>query len=988
MKGSAGVNNKKYIKSSSFNSVYKTLLTEFYVNKFRNAKDLEEEYGMKPSTFSETKDKIDSAVPVEQSGNGEPITVSMMTENRRVRNPFFGLYSRCNDKDSEFFLYVMLAFWSVSQIWGYLSKRMDAMSLKDQRIVKTSMNDCEGNEYNPVCCNKFGCDSKQEDMCRERGICFMTKFFKMCGHYGACGGLSRSEIFSFLKDLFPEDSESRLVVDRMACFDGKTITSKLNRLVTVGILTCDDSHRYHLARTTLSDLVCSDSRDAEACSDYLERFKACMELFSEIRPLGAVGYQIGERICVQGYRSPFRYKDRFVINAINDFNLIDILYAANNGFALRLTGKEIGNDIIVCPLQVRISAKDGREVLVYYSPELHCVSSVWLNMIHKVEIGNLKMNAETMARCDNEIQRARELLKYARSFGFESVSGGNCSWEDAIPLTHILMVLDFQKNKYLLDRFKRELCGEYRIIKEEKNRICVGILTTDVKDIHTWICPYETYLQSMETEQVERCISSGVIDARRVREMNKESYSEEMEWKSMREVPSSTHLFCSETGYAHVSFVKMLQETIISGKYPEKNLISVLDELTANNEKISQTLDQQKRIQDEFSQPIQIFFRSLADLLGHPDYSDVLTEKNLELPLTLLEKNWILEMVKNPLAKLFLNEEEIGRVQDRIGSLDETLFSFAHIHYCDCANNTLYVAPHSFRTALQSVIHSRKMRFDYSNNKNSDNSGEKFPDSIYFSNRQNTFRLNVYSFDTKKLAIYRLDCVLNAEMLDAVEECDARYYRNIVEQGIQYAETERKEVRIGLLGTSQEDRLRVLHELSAYTISCHKRMSYVSDSAKQIISSILRTQTENAGTFSCMVGNEVITGCRLRKIGKDFVQMDQIARRTPIRVGYNEITIDPLPYRYMKNPCVSMYPEDWFEYVVTLHYPGNDYAEIVEALYSYENIFVLADRLFDKIYRGDSKRQHSVVREILEREEAYERSIKMIQEGDPHEDSF
>ena len=49
-------------------------------------------------------------------------------------------------------------------------------------------------------------------------------------------------------------------------------------------------------------------------SDFNTRFHACVDFFSEIRPLGEIGYGISKKISYDAYHNPFYYKDRFVIN--------------------------------------------------------------------------------------------------------------------------------------------------------------------------------------------------------------------------------------------------------------------------------------------------------------------------------------------------------------------------------------------------------------------------------------------------------------------------------------------------------------------------------------------------------------------------------------------------------------------------------------------------------------------------------------------------
>ena len=282
-----------------------------------------------------------------------------------------------------------------------------------------------------------------------------------------------------------------------------------------------------------------------------------------------------------------------------------------------------------------------------------------------------------------------------------------------------------------------------------------------------------------------------------------------------------------------------------------------------------------------------------------------------------------------PMARLFLDEDETRKIEEYL-SLDKNarVFRFDSIHYCGCATNDIVVDTNTFRIALQAVIEARLVKCSYLNNKNADNNGIRYWDSMYYSNRQNTFRMNAYDFEKKSFRIDRLDSVTKLKLMDTVGSHDVEVYRKIILSGMQYGEetalADRKEVRIGLLGYSAEERMKFLHELSAYTINCRK---------------IPASKRKRANSAKA-----------------------------------EQKTIKP----YM--PQIGNFPDEVFDCVVTLIYPGNDYIEVVDTLFSYKNVFILEDRDIPQVPYGDGKRQRSVAREILEREQKY--SHLMNNEGD------
>lgn len=929
MKGSAGVNNKKYIKATRFDSVYKTLLTEFYVNKFRNAKELEEEYGLKPSTFSETKDRIESAIPLKQEGNSAPITVSMFTENSGVRNPFFQLYTRCNDKDSEFYLYVLFAFWTVNQISVYISDNLARLADRDRRIVEQAMRDASSEEYNPVCCDKFACSSQRENYCKKCNLCLMTRLYNICGRYSELGSMTKKEIIHVLTGLFEKPMDAEKSVKRIARMDDHTLISKLRRLVEVGILKCDESNRYSLSDFYLSKILMDKNGDLGEKSDFNTRFHACVDFFSEIRPLGEIGYGISKKISYDVYRNPFFYKDRFVINTINDFNLIDILYAIEHDYVLLLNGKNLEKEVVAVPIQINISAKDGREVLIYYSPETHAVRSLWLNHIHKAEIVSLSMSSSDKTIFSKELKNAKSMVSYIWDFETEAIEGGNCSWDNTIPLTRVRLVMRFQE-EYMKKRFFRELRGVCTVNeKQETYDLEVELLVSDENEVRSWIGAYSLCLRSFLSEKVEMNTASGQVSSRK--ERIKKSMPFEFSYDTLSDIklPSSNMLFCPETGYAYKALSDLLDKTISSRKCPFDDLELVFTELTANTEKMSQDRDQEEQIRKRYTEPLRALFQGVEDILNHAEYSKILTSDLLEIPLTGLERNWLIEIMHEPMARLFLDEDEIRIIEEYL-SLDKNarVFRFDSIHYCGCATNDIVVDTNTFRIALQAVIEARLVKCSYSNNKNADNNGIRYWDSMYYSNRQNTFRMNAYDLEKKSFRIDRLDSVTKLKLMDTVGSHDVEVYRKIILSGMQYGEetalADRKEVRIGLLGYSDEERMKFLHELSAYTINCRKIPA-----SKRKRASSAKTEQKNIKPYLPQIGN---------------------------------------------------FPDEVFDCVVTLIYPGNDYIEVVDTLCSYKNVFILEDRDIPKVPYGDGKRQRSVAREILERQQKY--SHLMNNEGD------
>lgn len=87
------------------------------------------------------------------------------------------------------------------------------------------------------------------------------------------------------------------------------------------------------------------------------------------------------------------------MQSLNDFNLIDLLYAIEKGMWCRIKYshriKDLETELFCYPLEIRVSNMRGREFLMYYEPFRRSYSALRLEFI------------------DSDIANARQALKYS-----------------------------------------------------------------------------------------------------------------------------------------------------------------------------------------------------------------------------------------------------------------------------------------------------------------------------------------------------------------------------------------------------------------------------------------------------------------------------------------------------------------------------------------------------------------------------------------------
>ncbi|MBO4926733.1 MAG: hypothetical protein J5379_00560 [Clostridiales bacterium] len=1028
MHASSGMKRKRFIQAGKFNETYKALLMELYVNMYMTNKDIEEKYEFlkRPSMLSETTAKLKSAVGPLDAKKGGEISISRITENQHISNPFFELYKRCDDDDSENYLYVLASFFAANSIADYLAIRMRNFSSD----AKAWFDDSKRKDYVlpffKFYCMKVDCEQEQRKRCQKDDVCELSKYLNLCGSYTDYYSMTSAEVYRFIMKFFSMEDD---LYNRLFTSDNKTKRSKLDALVKFGVLKNVGwgIKDYSLEKRNLVELISSvrekeqkDNRSKNMIADLETRFKALLDLYSEIRPLGEIGRDLSDALPIPDYVNPFRFKHRFVINAVNDYVMVDILQAIHYEQAIKIKIVKEKASFILIPLQIRVSAKDGRQYVIGYFVDEHATRAVCLDDIFEVRTGLIVGNTdEDKRRLGSELENAKKLVSHCHTFGFEEFDVGNCSVPGTIPLWRVDINLVFERKEavesirkekwiYIHDRFIRELGKKYAYEEEsDKDRISLhtSLLVSDYRDVEIWLRPYLQYAESIRYSPVKQ--TDGEEKPREKKDFTYQQpvtieyiFQDDGKGKPVKNAPSSTQLFCPNTGYAYREFEKLLQETVCKRSYDKDKLEKLFAELIEEEssqddanpkrekngqKKTNLARERQKEAFDIiYLEPIREFFERFSFALRFGEYRGPIPFR-MPIPMSTLERNWLREVLKEKYTPLFLDDVERDTMLDYLKEDEERdVFSFSDIQYCDCAQNEIGIDKVIFRGILKAICFSHKVEYEYTNNKNGKNGGISFLESLYYSNQQDTFRVYAYSFkfgETKKqgMTIARVDLISKLSILDEViSQKEREKYIKVVSDAIQYGNKETysgemyKEVKVGLVGMPENERKRFLHEMSSYTVFCKRNRQYKSEKTGNLIAALMRMDTFAIG-WNCSFAGKKRTNCNLLRILKkpdeDVLVIASEENRNGEEVDPEVIEIDVPQILANSLPCVNQFQDNWFEYVVTIHYPGNDYNEIVESLYGYKDLFVLETRDVPQALHGDEKRKHSVALELIRREE-------------------
>ena len=473
--------------------------------------------------------------------------------------------------------------------------------------------------------------------------------------------------------------KDRLYIVRYSSdFCSEKLNQLKNRLASIGERwECKPSDRifYKLSEVFLSELLPHDE-------DYISRFTDMISFFAQTSSLGEIGDYINQRLPV--VENKFLYKHNYIIKALNDYNLIDILYAIKNklwvDIECRLAVSEHQYQHFVCfPIEIRENVFDGKQFLVYYHPTYRSVSSIRLDFIEKITVG--ERENEFYIRAD--LKRSHKLIKYTWGTTFGDFFEGNAKTDIKPSKLSFVISYDANNEKFIKSRICREIRNGHYTEKQENGMHCLEVFAEVVNpwDMLHWIRSYTTRILNINF------IYNGYIDdvirsyrTYQLPSQEKVSYSINKDTYGLLEgcddkfVPkdnlhdrlfnelfsiSFSHLGDILFELLHIGFMDSASVRKKASEYA--NLFSSGDSstqtqpmLTAANKRMEQAegfikdfLLQEDADKAVFSILEDNAYRSIKDFI----------------PLSFIEIQWLQNVIDNPLANCFLEQSEIDHLK-------------------------------------------------------------------------------------------------------------------------------------------------------------------------------------------------------------------------------------------------------------------------------------------------------------------------------------
>ncbi|MBQ8978625.1 MAG: WYL domain-containing protein [Oscillospiraceae bacterium] len=250
--------------------------------------------------------------------------------------------------------------------------------------------------------------------------------------------------------------------DEPRTFDVSTVRKKLKEYAEEGLITMQKQGRT---------VVYSRAEDVPLPP-------ACiLDLFTEISPCGVIGSTLLDKL--PPHESIFTFKHHYITAAMDSEIIYSFLDALHDGsfVTIRHENGKSAPELFV-PLQLMISAQNGRQYLMVYDPVRHQIRSFRTDKA---------VSVEKAAKCP-DLPRYRELYRNARQHMW------GISTEGFSPdrIEHIDMTVHFDDDEqHILQRlFREKRCGTVELIDRNTAKFSADVynVTELVPWLRTFIC--------------------------------------------------------------------------------------------------------------------------------------------------------------------------------------------------------------------------------------------------------------------------------------------------------------------------------------------------------------------------------------------------------------------------------------------------------------------------------------------------------------------
>ena len=301
----------------------------------------------------------------------------------------------------------------------------------------------------------------------------------------------------------------------------KTPNNRLADLERLGLVSCRQKggvkggkgdRRWSLPLFTIGTILDAGNKVSK---DFEHHLHSALDFFSKYYLLGEVGTFLLDRIYSDDV-SPFRLKHEYFMQALNDFNIADLLHAIEHTkwckIKYRHGIRNAEREILCYPLEIRISNINGREFLMCYEPFKRSYTALRIEFIDAIEFFEDSKVKRILAQTgyhplsetvDTDISNARESLKYSWGVSSTKEPIGNAQ-SIAVPHPVNFKIAYTPKQDYfIVNRLYRERRFGYLEKPDGSTYLHFSVNVSDATELRPWMRSFYSRIAScdgMETD--------------------------------------------------------------------------------------------------------------------------------------------------------------------------------------------------------------------------------------------------------------------------------------------------------------------------------------------------------------------------------------------------------------------------------------------------------------------------------------------------------
>lgn len=588
--------------------------------------------------------------------------------------------------------------------------------------------------------------------------------------------------------LYTEMLNSEYLADR-----NRTPNNKLAALKSLGLLETQrrkekGDHRWTLSPLTMERLI---REGKKADTEFEQHLSSLVDFYSRSHLFGEIGLYLLDRMGNQ-YKRPFRIKHDYFTQALNDFNIIDLLNCIENGRWCRINYRHgvegFKTELLCFPLQIRVSYANGREYMLYYEPFKRSASALRLEFIDSIALYPDKTVKETLVstgyfkgenKINADISNARKSLSYTWGVSISKQQVGNAVKPIKPHTVSMRVAYDGDKEYYIKNRLMKEHRNGNVELDPSGRYIDFSASVADEYEMMPWVRSFYSRLTSCEGFEAAHPFSIKADVERTLSYMTGEERTWGIPSKALDALGKGTKAVEHEMLFNEIfsSYYYVLADVFVTlssalngvwftereindlikrslEKYSEKTGAKTEQLLPARIKELILDCGILLKTKKDGKTAYQSRYRCAS---GTEFYRDI-------VPFSTVEVQWLKTIIEDTKTGYFMTPAEIAAVKDALDlayptikpfSIDNVVF-FDKYHY---SYDAVERESKAFAVILDSINAGETLKIEYRTNLGALKKGEFKPIVLEFSKRDNRFQGYFQSCRNNSILVFNVDSI-------------------------------------------------------------------------------------------------------------------------------------------------------------------------------------------------------------------------------------